>query len=235
MSNKSDLLVITPVYNESGIIQQFVEDWINNLRLLSIDFEFRMYNDGSTDNTAEIINHILPNYPELKNFSKPNSGHGPTIKEAYEQAEGFNWVFQIDSDHELPVSAFKELWNLRNDYDLLLGERIQRNAPVFRVFLTTLASFLVRFLAGKQLRDINVPYRLIRSEKLKEFLQENKKNSFAPNVLMCAHAIQNKWKIVTLPIIPLRTRQLKKRGYSLYLLKGGISTALELIRFTLKS
>ncbi|MBY0476047.1 MAG: glycosyltransferase family 2 protein [Chitinophagaceae bacterium] len=234
MNFKPELLIIAPVYNESGILEQFLNDWISNIRLLSIPFELRLYNDGSTDNTAEIIQQLQAVYPELKIYFKTNSGHGPTITAAYEQAVGFNWIFQIDSDHELPVASFNELWKHRNEYDLLVGERIQRHAPVFRVFLTTIVSLSVRILVGKGLRDINAPYRLIRTEKLKEFLKENKKNNFAPNVLMSAFAVKKKWRIKTIPVTHISRKKIKGTGYSMYMLSGAVKTFAELLRFALR-
>jgi dolichol-phosphate mannosyltransferase len=235
MQQKPELIIVTPVFNESAVIEQFITDWIIFLRSLNILFELRLYDDGSTDNSAQIIQQLLPAYTELKYFRKENSGHGPSITTGYQAASEHDWVFQIDSDHELPVNDFEKLWNMRNNYDLLLGKRVNRNSSIFRKALTSLTSLCVAILAGKGISDINIPYRLVRGQKLQSFLEHNNPQNFAPNVMLSAYAICNKWRIVELAIVPLKTRQLKKRGYSLYLLKGGISTALELLRFSLKN
>lgn len=234
MENKAELIIVTPVFNESAIIEQFIKDWVLFLRSLNIHFEMRLYDDGSTDNSGELIQQLLLEYREVKYFKKENTGHGQTIFHGYKDAAGFDWVFQIDSDHELPFNVFEKLWNTRHKYDVLLGRRRKRNSSLFRNILTSLTLICVKMLVGKGINDINTPYRLIKGQKLQSFLLRNNPKNFAPNVIMSAYAIRAKWKIVELPIIPLRTRQLKKRGYSLYLLKGGISTALELIRFSLK-
>lgn len=234
MSEKQELVIIAPVYNESSVLEQFVRDWITHIRLLSINFKFRIYDDGSIDNTAEIIKRLQKLYPELEAYTKGNSGHGPTITEAYEQTDDFFWVFQIDSDHELPVSGFTELWKDRADYDFLLGQRLQRDAPLFRRFLTDLSLFFVSLLFGNGVHDINSPYRLMRSAKLKEFLLENKKQNFAPNALMSAFAIKKKWRIKTIFIKHLSRKKIKGTGYSAYLLSGAINTMQELIRLSIR-
>jgi dolichol-phosphate mannosyltransferase len=234
MEQKPELIVVSPVFNESSVIQQFISDWIVFLRSFNILFEMRMYDDGSTDNTAELIQQLQSDFKELKYFKKENTGHGPSVTYGYQGAADFDWIFQIDSDHELPLEEFEKMWNIRNNYDLLLGKRIKRNNSTFRKLLTFFTSICVKILVGNGITDINTPYRLIRGQKLRSFLLQNNPQNFAPNVILSAFAVRNKWKIVELPITPLRTRQLKKRGYSLYLLKGGISTALELIRFSLK-
>ena len=234
MINQPELIIVTPVYNESTVIEQFIPDWVLYLRSLNIQFELRLYDDGSTDNSPQLIRQFLAEYHEVKYFKKANTGHGPTVTQGYQAATDFYWIFQIDSDHELPFSDFEKLWSDRDKYDLLLGRRIKRNSSTFRNMLTLLTSLFVKVLAGTGINDINTPYRLIKGQKLQTFLLHNNPQNFAPNVVMSAYAIRNKWKIVEHPIVPLRTRQLKKRGYSLYLLKGGISTALELIRFSIK-
>lgn len=234
MINQPELIIVTPVYNESTVIAQFIPDWVLYLRSLNIQFELRLYDDGSTDNSPQLIRQLLAEYHEVKYFKKANTGHGPTVTQGYQAATDFDWIFQIDSDHELPVSDFEKLWAERSKYDLLLGRRIKRNSSKFRNLLTLLTTVSVTMLAGNGIIDINTPYRLIRGEKLQKFLIENNPQTFAPNVIMSAYAIRNDWKIFEHSIVPLQTRQLKKRGYSLYLLKGGISTAMELIRFSLK-
>ena len=234
MEKKPELIVVTPVFNESTVIEQFIPDWVLYLRSLNIQFELRLYDDGSTDKSPQLIRQFLAEYHEVKYFKKANTGHGPTVTQGYQAATDFDWIFQIDSDHELPFSDFEKLWSDREKYDLLLGRRIKRNSSTFRNMLTLVTSLFVKVLAGTGINDINTPYRLIKGQKLQTFLLHNNPQNFAPNVVMSAYAIRNKWKIVEHPIVPLRTRQLKKRGYSLYLLKGGISTALELIRFSIK-
>ena len=234
MEQKPELIVVTPVFNESIVLQQFITDWIVFLRSLNIRFELRLYDDGSTDNSAALIQELQPAYKELKYFKKTNTGHGPTVTNGYQAASEFDWIFQIDSDHELPVNDFEKLWIIRNKYDLLLGRRIKRNSSTLRNLLTLLTSLCVKLLAGNGISDINTPYRLIKGQKLQTFLLQHNPQNFAPNVMLSAFAIRNKWKITEFPIVPIRTRQLKKRGYSLYLLKGGISTSIELIRFSLK-
>ncbi len=234
MNSKAELVIVTPVFNESGIIEQFVNDWTIYIRSLGINFEFRIYDDGSTDNTAEVINRILPLYPELKNYTGKNSGHGPAITKAYQQSLDFEWVFQIDSDHELPVEVFGKLWEHRSSFDLLLGVRTHRHAPFFRRFLTKIAATVVGLFFGKEIHDINIPYRLIRSEKLAEFLPENHSSNFAPNVLMTAFAMKHKWRIKTLPVIHNPRKHIKGFGFSHYMFKGACNTIWQLLTLSLK-
>lgn len=229
-----ELVIVTPAFNESVIIEQFVKDWSAYIRSLNISFEFRIYDDSSTDKTAEIIEHMLPIYPELRYHLEMNSGHGPTITKAYQQSLDSKWIFQIDSDHELPVDVFGELWNSRSSYDLLMGVRTNRDAPFFRRALTKIATITVGLFFGKGPSDINIPYRLIRAEKLLEFLPVNRPSNFAPNVLMTAFAIKNKWRIKTLPVTHNARKKINGSGFSLYMLKGACNSIWQLLKLLQK-
>ena len=61
-----DLTVVMPVYNEEEIISVVIEDWIENLKKLKIDFIIKTYNDGSKDNTLNVLQELENQYPELK-------------------------------------------------------------------------------------------------------------------------------------------------------------------------
>ena len=106
----SYLSVIMPVYNEDEVIIKVLTEWILELRRLKIDFELRIYNDGSTDKTLERIR----NNDEIKVISKFNTGHGPTILQGYRESQG-NWIFQIDSDNEIKPDQFEKVWIQRDN------------------------------------------------------------------------------------------------------------------------
>ena len=232
---KKELVIIAPTYNESQILETFISDWIIKFRDLSISFEFRIYNDGSTDSTENVLAGLLKKYPELHVFTNPNSGHGPTISKAYNITKEFEWVFQIDSDHELLPDTFSELWSLRCSYDILMGVRTNRSAPLFRRLLTKILAQTIRMFFGKGVIDINIPYRLIRSSKLTEFLPYNTSANFAPNTLMTAFAIKNKWRIKTLPVTYVKRKNIKGTGFSYYMLKGAYNSLRQLLKFLFDS
>ena len=55
---KIELNVVMPVYNEAGIISEVINKWVKTLKKLDIEFQIHAYNDGSKDNTLQILNKL---------------------------------------------------------------------------------------------------------------------------------------------------------------------------------
>ena len=60
-----------------------------------------------------------------------------------------DWIFQIDSDHQLETTAFRELWDNRAHYDLLLAERKVKVASLARRCLSRGSRKIVHGLFGR--------------------------------------------------------------------------------------
>lgn len=183
------LSLVMPVYNEKDIIGAVVGSWVAALRALSIDFRLYVYNDGSTDGTREILDDLSNRYPELTVRHKTNSGHGPTILSAYKalakgEREGDHWIFQVDSDNELPPDAFKNVWDQRHGADFVVGRRSGRRQALPRRIVSALSRMVVRGLYGPGIWDVNSPYRLMRTRAFKPFIDALPADTFAPNVIL---------------------------------------------------
>lgn len=195
MKEAHELAIIMPVYNESGAIGTVVKKWSAVLDALAIDYSFHVYNDGSKDNTLEILNELSGNYDRLIVHDKKNSGHGPTILLGYRENSNCKWIFQTDSDDELPPDDFEILWKNRNDYDFLIGIRDDRDSKPIRKFITGISRLTVRVFYGKGVKDVNSPYRLYRTSVFKTYFEKIPENTFAPNVILSGIACLKKIRI----------------------------------------
>ncbi len=178
-----ELTVIMPAYNEGALIEPVVRLWVEELDRLGIDYVIAVYNDGSRDATGEVLSRIASQAPRVIARTHSNIGHGPTILRGYADARG-KWVFQVDSDHEIWPTDFEQLWRERDRYDLLIGRRTNRGAPMIRRVVSWSARAAVSVLFGSRVRDVNAPFRLIRRESLHRLLPSIPANAFAPNVIM---------------------------------------------------
>lgn len=189
-----ELSLVIPVYNEQEIIQTVIEDWASTLRGLDIDFEMRLYNDGSKDSTLLKLNEIKNSYPELLIIDKENSGHGSTILQGYNEADS-TYIFQVDSDNEMKAKYFEELWNERERYDFIIGRRaFNFDVPLPRRVVSFFARISVRLFYGKGIKDVNAPYRLMKRSAFQEIFSSIPPDTFAPNVIVSGMAIRKKIK-----------------------------------------
>ena len=188
------LCVVMPVYNEQEAIGSVLEKWAKALDALGVDYAIRPYNDGSKDDSLTVMKSVEEHLPRVEVRDKKNGGHGNTILKGYREAaaDGFDWVFQIDSDDEMGPEKFVELWAKRADYDFLIGIRDGRIQQLPRKVISFVSRLCVRIFYGKSVWDVNTPYRLMRVLAFKDFYQAIPLTTFAPNVILSGLAARHK-------------------------------------------
>lgn len=183
------LCVVMPVYNEQEAIGPVLEKWDNALNSLmgGGKYVIRPYNDGSKDNSFEVMRKIAEFRKSIEVRDKPNGGHGNTILTGYREAaaDGFDWIFQIDSDDEMGPEKFGELWEKRGNYDFLVGIRDGRVQALPRKVISFVSRCCVKLFYGrKTIWDVNTPYRLMRTSAFKDVFAAIPLTTFAPNVII---------------------------------------------------
>ena len=188
------LCVVMPVYNEQDAVAPVLKKWSASLNALGIDYESRPYNDGSKDNSLAVMRKAAERLASVKVKDKPNGGHGNTILTGYREAaaDGFGWIFQIDSDDEMGPEKFYELWTRRDDYDFLVGIRDGRKQALPRKIISFVSRLCVRMFYGKGVWDVNTPYRLMRVSAFRDFYAQIPLTTFAPNVILSGLAARHK-------------------------------------------
>lgn len=203
MAAKSErLCVVIPVYNEQDIVRSVLEGWCRALNVIGIDYVVRAYDDGSSDRSlAEMQAARLLN-PRIEVRSKKNGGHGGTILVGYREAvaDGFDWIFQVDSDNEMSSDRFNELWARRNDHDFLVGRREGRIQSIMRLIMSFVSRLCVRVLYGSGVWDVNSPYRLMRVSAFREYIEELPLTTFAPNVILSGAAARDGLRLLEVPV-----------------------------------
>ena len=184
---KECLCVVLPVYNEEDVICSVLEKWGLALDALKIDYVIRPYNDGSKDDSLQVMREAAKALPRVEVKDKPNGGHGNTILTGYREAsaDGFDWIFQIDSDDEMGPENFGMLWEKRSGYDFLVGIRDGRVQALPRKIISFVSRCCVKLFYGrKTIWDVNTPYRLMRTSAFKEIFEKIPLTTFAPNVII---------------------------------------------------
>lgn len=98
MNYKPGISVIIPVYNVENYIGKCIDSVLNQTFQ---DFEIIIVNDGSTDNSQNVIDELLHSYPEkIRSFKKDNGGLSSARNYALDRAKG-EYVTFLDSDDYL--------------------------------------------------------------------------------------------------------------------------------------
>ena len=179
-----EVVIVMPVYNEEECITQVLLEWCNVLS--DISAVLLVIDDGSKDQTAQKISSLLEKYPQIKLLSHPNCGHGPSIYRGYQEAIKMapNYVFQTDSDNQIPASEFPKLWAVRQQNGYCAGVRAIRHDPILRKRISKILALTLGWIFGVKLRDANCPFRLIATSQLANLLPRISPQSIIPNILL---------------------------------------------------
>lgn len=200
MNNK--MYIVMPAYNEEANIEETVKQWHAVVEKIGLDSRLVIINDGSTDNTFEIMQRLKDKYSQFIPVSKPNSGHGPTLMFAYHYAVDANadYIFQTDSDGQTDPEEFWQFWEKRKEYDFIIGCRKKRQDGFSRIIVTRTLKLLVWIIFGEKVKDPNTPFRLMNTERLKPILEFIPDDFFLSNVIVSMLVVKRKEKNIWLPI-----------------------------------
>ena len=228
------LIIVIPVYNEEGAIEAVLRDWHAVLSSLEITFVIKCYNDGSTDNTWDILTRTSETLDCIEVYNKINAGHGPTILLGYRTSLDSTWVFQVDSDNEVPAGYFQSIWNSREYYDLIIGKRIKKQVPLARKVISFVSRKSVAIVYGSRIHDVNSPFRLMRVSMLDSLIRNIPATTFAPNLLITGLAAHKGYRCLEIPVeySVRQTGQVSIRKFKLF--KVAAKAFIETIGFRLK-
>jgi glycosyltransferase involved in cell wall biosynthesis len=200
MSDK--LYIIIPAYNEEETITSVVEQWYPVIAQMGANSRLVILNDGSKDNTEGILAGLKNTYPQLAVINKPNSGHGATVLSGYYYAldEGADYIFQTDSDGQTSPDEFWPFWDLRNEYDLVIGQRIGRQDGISRVVVTRVLKAVIKLRFGVEVADANTPFRLMTRQSLEENIKLIPKEFNLSNVILAVLYVKRNYRVRFIPI-----------------------------------
>jgi glycosyltransferase involved in cell wall biosynthesis len=163
-----------PVYNEEATVETVVTEWVAELNRLEVSFVLLVINDGSRDGTGLALQKLAQRYPDTVTVcNKQNAGYGQACRTGYSLAvdRSSAWTLQIDSDGQCDPRFFSSFWNGRDQADAIFGLRTTRDDGARRTLISQGCRLATSLVCGTDLKDANVPYRLIRTSKLKEALR----------------------------------------------------------------
>ena len=191
------LYIVMPAYNEKGAIAKVVDEWHTVAESVGNGSKLVIFNDGSKDNTLSILENIKNKYPHLIVFDKENTGHGTTCTLAYKYAiaENADWIFQTDSDGQAKSGDFWRFWEKRNVCDFIIGYRAKRGDGPARWFISQILKLVVFVIFRVIVKDANTPFRLMKVERLRQYMQLIPDDYFLSNTLLSVIITKNKENI----------------------------------------
>ena len=150
---------IIPVYREEHNIGPMLHNLHEVLnRHPEWNWEVIVVEDGSPDNTRNVILELVKKFPHLQLVLHDiNQGYTRSLKDGIAKARG-KYLMYIGADEEFDITELPAFVNplLEGQADLVLGVRWQRNAyELFRFFLSVIYIFFLNYLFKLRVNDYN--------------------------------------------------------------------------------
>jgi glycosyltransferase involved in cell wall biosynthesis len=170
------------------------------------DLDILVVNDGSTDNTAKIIDSLKTS-PEnrLYTINHPrNMGKGQALKTGFDFAVSGNYhgVVTIDADGQHRTDEIRNFLKTIDDRDpdIIVGSRFgnTRGMPFIRLATNFFTSWIISVIAGKKINDVQSGFRYISKKVLETVKLETANFDTEPEILLKAGWAD--YDIVNIPI-----------------------------------
>ena len=181
---KSDvaLSIVVPIYNEEESLPFLVNQLLEVLQPMEETFELVLVNDGSSDNSAEVIRKLSFDIPELVGvLLRKNYGQTAAMAAGFDISSG-EIVVTLDGDLQNDPADIPLLVNkIRDGFDLVSGWRYRRqDAAISRKLPSKIANRLIGKVTGVRLNDYGCSLKAYRKEVLTDMRLYGELHRFLP-------------------------------------------------------
>jgi glycosyltransferase involved in cell wall biosynthesis len=220
------LSVVMPAYNE----QDTIEEMIRRVLAVPIRTELIVVDDGSKDQTREILARLAKELPIKVILQPQNGGKGSALRRGFAEVTGDLVIIQ-DADLEYSPEEFPELIELivQGRADVVYGSRFLGRHRVFmfsHYVGNVIVTFFTNVLYNTMLTDMETCYKVMTSEIAKSLDLESNRFDIEPEIT--AKLLRAGHSILELPIRfePRSRAQGKKIGW-----KDGVRAIQVLLKY----
>jgi glycosyltransferase involved in cell wall biosynthesis len=164
-----DISVVVPLYNEEESLPELCT-WIDKVTSENnLTYEIILVDDGSTDNSWEVIEKLTSDQPNIKGIKfQRNYGKSAALNEGFKASKG-DVVITMDADlQDSPdeIPALRKMI-LEDNYDLVSGWKRKRYDPLSKTLPTKLFNGVTSRTSGIKLHDFNCGLKAYKSKVVK--------------------------------------------------------------------
>ena len=170
---KAEIAVLMPIHNEAETIENSVIEFYDVISP-RMPLELVLSEDGSTDDTENVIEKLSEKIPLKAILSTSRKGYAGGIKDGLKLVKA-KYVLITDSDGQHDPRDFWKIWNLRTKYDIVSGWRKKRADSLYRRVMSQV--FQLRIKSAFNLPnflDITAPFKLMKTEVAIEIAEKCK-------------------------------------------------------------
>ncbi len=159
-----ELNVVLPVHNEAESIAATLAE-IHGELSPRVRIEFVISEDGSVDDTREILSNLADTYPMQLITSPARKGYSLAVCDAFKRCTA-RWILFLDSDGQCLPSDYWALQDKRDagGFDVVMGRRVNRADSAFRRVMSGTFAAGYQLLFRVPVKDPSCPFLLMKKE-----------------------------------------------------------------------
>jgi len=182
----TSLTVSMPAYNEAANIAAMVDLVKTRTATLVDDLEIIVVDDGSKDDTSDIVRELSRRDPRVRLVRHPvNQGYGAAVADGVWAATK-ELIFFTDSDLQFDLQELPRFMSRLDEADMVVGYRYARSDPWYRTLFGHGWSWLVNLMFGYTARDIDCAFKLFRREIIEQVQVGSRGATFSAEFLVRA-------------------------------------------------
>lgn len=170
MTSAPQLEILLPVHNEADSIKDTIEEIYEQISP-QVSLRFIICEDGSKDNTKQILRDLAKAIPMNLLLSEARKGYSRAVRDGMEILEA-PFLLCLDSDGQCDPKDFAAFWAVRNEADVVLGWRVNRADNWMRKAMSGTFYLIYKLLYGVPVHDPSCPYVLSRKEVVDRLVGE---------------------------------------------------------------
>lgn len=159
-----EISVFFPAFNEENNIKETVLEAVTTLKAIADKWEIIVIDDGSSDNTTEIVLKLSKENNNIKLIKhQRNKGYGAAIKTGLAVSK-YKYICQMDSDGQFTFSEIKRFIKEIPNADLVIGFRKKRTDSFYRHILAKILWLADLILFQINVKDIDCGFKLFKKK-----------------------------------------------------------------------
>jgi dolichol-phosphate mannosyltransferase len=160
LSPTFELQILLPIHNEAESIEATVLELYREISP-RVSLQFIFCEDGSTDNTKDVLRSLAGRVPAKLILSDQRKGYSRAVRDGMNACDA-PWLLCLDSDGQCSPQDFWSFWDSRTKADIILGWRRKRADTFLRRTMSRTFYRFWKVLYHVPVNDPSCPYMLTR-------------------------------------------------------------------------